>query len=106
MVGEPWRLVDAVGLNTEPFHIASTQPPKATRGNLRSGINKGWVDAHAHDVAPQRVLGLVDFAPYAGMNSKRGAWIHMACRGANDCINARRCTARSAEVQPCLVLAL
>jgi hypothetical protein len=106
MVGEPWRLVDATGLNTEPFHLASTQPPKAARGNLRSGVNKGWVDAHAHDVAPQRILGLVDFGAHAGMDSKRGAWVDMACRGANDCIDARRCTARSAEVQLCLVLAL
>src|SRR5262249_42872811 len=106
MVGEPWRLVDATGLDTKPLHLASTQPPKAARGNLRGGINKGRVDAHAYDVAPQRVLGLVDFAAYAGMNSKGGAWVHMACRGANHCIDTRRCTARSAEVQPCLMLAL
>ena len=66
MVGEPWRLVDATGLDTEPFHLTSTQPPEGARGNLRSGVNKGWVDAHAHDVAPQRILGLVDFAAYAG----------------------------------------
>src|SRR5262245_7798765 len=61
MVGEPRRLVDATGLDSEPFNLASTQPPKAARGNLRGGINKGRVDAHAHDVAPQRILDLVDF---------------------------------------------
>src|SRR5262244_446276 len=88
------------------FNLASTQPPEGARGNLSGGINKGRVDAHADDVAPQRILGLVDFAAYAGMNSKRGAWVHMACRGANDCIDARRGTACSAEVQPCIVLAL
>jgi hypothetical protein len=73
MVGEPRRLVDATGLDTEPFNLASTQPPEGARGNLSGGINKGRVDAHAHDVAPQRILGLVDFAAHAGMNSKRGA---------------------------------
>ena len=96
MVGEPGRLVDAAGLDTEPFHLASTQPPEGARGNLHGGINKDRVDAHAHDVAPQRILGLFDFAADAGMNSKRGAWVDMACRGANDCIDARRGTARSA----------
>ncbi len=106
MVGEPWRLVDATGLDTEPFHLASAQPPEGARGNLRGGINKARVDAHGHDIAPQRILGLVDFAADAGMNSKRGAWVHMACRSANHCIDARRSTARSAEVQPRLVLAL
>src|SRR5262249_47369363 len=106
MVGEPWRLVDATGLDTKPLHLASAQPPEGARGNLSGGIDKGGVDAHADDVAPQRILGLVDFATYAGMNSKRGAWVHMATRGANDGIDARRSTARSAEVQPCLMLAL
>src|SRR5215472_2780396 len=106
MVGEPRRLVDATGLDTESLDLASTQPPEGAGGNLRSGVNKGRVDAHAHDVAPQRILGLVDFAAHAGMNSKRCAWVHMACRGANHCIDARRCTARSTEVQPCLMLAL
>src|SRR5262249_6412368 len=57
MVGEPWRLVDATGLDTEPLHLASTQPPEGARGNLSGGINKGRVDAHAHDVAPQKILG-------------------------------------------------
>src|SRR5262249_32539789 len=98
MVGEPWRLVDATGLDTKPLHLASTQPPEAARGNLCGGINKGRVDAHAHDVAPQRILGLVDFSPHPRMNSKSGAWVDMACRGANHCIDARRSTARSAEV--------
>src|SRR5260370_4125808 len=58
MVGEPWRLVDATGLNTEPFHLASAQPPESARGNLRSGVNKGRVDTHAQDEAPQKVLAL------------------------------------------------
>src|SRR5262249_5478139 len=106
LVGEPRRLVDATGLHTEPFHVPSAQPSEGARGDLRGGINKARVDAHAHDVAPQRIIGLVDFAADAGMNSKRGAWVDMACRGANQCIDARRSTARSAEVQPCLVLAL
>src|SRR5262249_50132601 len=106
VVGEPRRLVDATGLDTEPFHLATTQPPEGARGNLSGGIDKGGVDAHAHDIAPQRILGLVDFAAYTRRNSKRGAWVDMACRGANDCIDARRGTACSAEVQPCLVLAL
>ena len=106
MVGEPRRLVDAAGLDTEPFHLTSTQPPEGARGYLRGGINKGRVDAHADDVAPQKIRGLVDFAAHARMNSKRGAWVHMACRGANHCIDARRSTARPAEVQPCLMLAL
>ena len=48
-MSEPWRLVDATGLDTEPLHLAPTQPPKAARGNLRSGVNKGWVDViHPH----------------------------------------------------------
>jgi hypothetical protein len=89
MVGEPWRLVDATGLNTEPFHLASAQPPESARGNLRSGVNKGRVDTHAHDVAPQSILDLVDLAAYVGIHSKRGAWVHMACRGANHCVDAR-----------------
>src|SRR5262245_47329976 len=76
MVGEPRRLVGATGLDTEPFHVASAQPPEGARGNLRGGINKTRVDAHGHDVAPQRILGLVDFAADAGMTSKRGAWVH------------------------------
>src|SRR5262249_45223633 len=80
MVGEPGRRVGARGLDTEPFHLATTQPPEAARRNLRSGVNKGRVDAHGHDVAPQRIIGLVDFAADAGMNSKCGAWVHMACR--------------------------
>jgi hypothetical protein len=98
--------MDATGLDTEPFHFASTQPPEAARGNFRGGVNKGRVDAHARDVAPQKILGVVDFDAHAGMNSKRGAWVYMACRGANHCIDARRSTARSAEVQLCRVLAL
>ena len=106
MGGEPRRLVDATGLDTEPFNLASTQPPEGARGNLSGGIDKGRVDAHAHDVAPQKILGLVDFGARGGMYSKRGAWVHMACRGANHCIDARRSTARSAEVQLCFVLAL
>jgi hypothetical protein len=104
--GEPWRLVDATGLDTEPFDLASTQPSEGARGNLRRGINKGRVDTHAYEVAPQKILRFVNFAAYAGMYSKRGAWVHMACRGTNHCIDACRATARSAKVQPCLVLAL
>src|SRR5262249_2591623 len=104
--GEPRRLVDATGLDTEPFHLASTYPREAARGNLRGGVNKGRIDARAHHVAPQKILGLVDFGAHAGMDSKRGAWVHMACRGANNCVNARRSTARPAKVQSGLVLAL
>src|SRR5262249_505642 len=70
MAGEPRGLGDATGLDTEPVHLASTQPPEGARGNLRGGINKGRVDAHAHDVAPQKILGLVDFAAHAGMKWK------------------------------------
>src|SRR6516225_6031521 len=106
VIGEPWRLVEATGLDTEPLHLATTQLPGAARGNLRGGINKARVDAHGHDVAPQRIIGLFDFAAGVGINWKLGAWVDMACRGANQCIDARRSTARSAEVQPCLVLAL
>src|SRR5215831_1823348 len=106
MIGEPWRLVDATGLETEPFHLASAQPPEGARGNLRGGVNKARVDAHGHDVAPQKILDLVNFAADAGMNSKRRAWVHMACGGANHCIDARRSTARSAVVKLCPVLAL
>jgi hypothetical protein len=62
---------------------AIDSPRKLREGNLRGGINKGRVNAHANDVAPQKILYLVDFAAHAGMNSKRGAWAHMACRGSN-----------------------
>ena len=105
MVGEPRRLVDATGLDTEPFHLASTQPPEGARGNLRSGVNKGRIDAHAQHVAPQEIFRLVDLGAQAGMDSKRGTWVHMACRGANNCVDARRPAARPAEVQPGLGLA-
>ena len=73
MGGEPRRLVDATGLDTEPFNLASTQPPEGARGNLSGNINKGRVDAHAHHVAPQKILGLVDFGARGGMYPKRGA---------------------------------
>jgi len=38
------------------------------------------------DVAPQNILGLVDFARSTpGMNSKRGAWVHMAVSRRKPC---------------------
>src|SRR5262249_46800326 len=98
IVGEPRRLVDATGLDTEPFYVASTQPSEGARRNPRGGVNKSRVDAHAYEVAPQKILGLVDFGACGRMNSKRGTWVHMACRSANHCIDARRSTPRSAEV--------
>ena len=101
MGGEPRRLVDATGLDTEPFNLASTQPPEGARGNLSGGINKGRVDAHAHHVAPQKILGLVDFGARGGMYEVGGSH---GCEGT--LIDARRSTARSAEVQLCSVLAL
>jgi hypothetical protein len=52
--------------------------------------HKGRLDAHAYEVAPQKILGLVDFGARGGMYSKRGSWVHMACRGANHGIDARR----------------
>jgi hypothetical protein len=39
-----------------PKHKSINGCPKNAdrRPNIRGGINKGWIDAHAHDVAPQR----------------------------------------------------
>jgi hypothetical protein len=48
----------------KPFHLASTQPPEAARGNHRGGVNKGRVDAHAHHVAPHPAVGTPNTALY------------------------------------------
>src|SRR5690242_2213612 len=106
IVGEPRSLMDATRLDTEPFHLASTEPPKSARGDFRGGVNEGRINTHAHHVAPQKILGPVDLRAHAGMDPKGGAWVHMACRSANNRVNTCRATARSTEVQPCLVLAL